>query len=545
MLAATDPWQKTGLWVLTLCAILPFAQTRNFGHVHDDHDLRGEGSLVAQPTTDLQELWTADLFAAPNGTAGGSGFWRPLLLLTSKAEHWITNGEKSPLAWVGHSVNLLIHAFATLGFFAWLCALGYPFLLSWAAAVLFAVHPVHVEAVTWISCRMDVAAAGCVFWAGATLRPEKNQPFLTTVLVLAALLWKESALFALPLICLLAVASGAAWKAALKGPALGLLAYGLLRLFSFDRVVSEDAFLGPESLVDRMYTWLSVLPEVITLSIWPMATQPFRGISSASSLLSPGVLAGGAVLLAGLIAFIAFWRRRQLTGLFVTGTLLLPCILLAPWVQIPIGYKEIAIPLYERHLYLSAGGGCLLGALLLLRLCGRHAYRLPLLALLVAVFVGGITASRAQVWSDDVSLARAGIEAIPQSGDLWNHLGYGHLRRIGHPDYPEALEKALVAFETALRRAPGHRLAALNHFGALRMGGMHAEAMEAAGLLLRSRPSDPAVLDAVASWHVDRGRWAIARDLFRAELATGEALPGVEEAIAICEEMLRGAEGGT
>lgn len=529
--------------------MLPFASSRHWPFVHDDRVLLGPGSLVADPRADLPLLLRADLFGSVERPWGESGYWRPAALSLYGAAHWITDGHPAALPWLAHLITLLAHGLATWGLARLLVALGWHALPAAGAALLFGTHPVQAESAAWISSLCFTAATACGLW-GAVLLVGGRGPrsvLAAIMLFLLALAFKESGVLPVLLAGGLARLAGRGWRRALGAPAAALAVYALVRAVAFHEGVSTGAWTGPADAGTRWLTWLSIVPEVVRLSLWPIVTSPLRPVAAADSWSSPGVLPGALllVLLAGLLLLAA--RRRSLEGLLATGALLGTAGFLAPWAPLGLGFPETSAPLFERHLYLAAAAapvalGLALGA------ARERAPRLVLAACVaVALPLGWIATQRARAWSSDEAFARAGLAVAPQAASLWNHLGVAQLEAYRNAGDVVAGREALAAFERAAALDPDALLPALNRFITLATLGRRADAEEEAGTLLRRFPGEPSVLDNVAWWHLGEGRPQRAAELFDRELRLPRPLPGAASGLseALRElERATGAEAG-
>lgn len=97
------------------------------------------------------------------GADSDAGGYRPLTLAMFAVE-WVVGGER-PIAF--HIANIVLYALLCWGVFA-LARRCLPIAAAWIAAALFAVHPVHVEAVANIVGQAElIAALACV--AGVVL----------------------------------------------------------------------------------------------------------------------------------------------------------------------------------------------------------------------------------------------------------------------------------------------------------------------------------------------------------------------------------------
>lgn len=530
---------------MLLGALLPFAASREWPLVHDDRVLLGPGSLVADPRADVPLLLRADLFGSVDRPWGESGYWRPVALSLYAFSHWITSGDPAALPWVAHVLLLALHALATWGLARLLVALGWHPLPACGAALLFGVHPVQAESAAWISSLCYTGATACGLW-GAVLLVERRGPAAALgagALFLLALGFKESG--ALPVLLGGAVAwlAGRDPRRSLGVPLAALASYAALRGLAFHEGVSTGAWTGPPDAATRWLTWLSIVPDVVRLSLWPSQASPLRPVPAADALLAPGVVAGALVLLVLAGLALQAVRRRSAGGLLAAGTLLGTAGFLAPWAPLGLGFPETNAPLFERHMYLAAAAAPVaLG--LALRGWRERAPRAALGAcLLLALPLGAVAAGRARAWSSDEAFARAGLALAPQAGSLWNHLGVARLEDFRGTGDGAAGREALAAFERARELDPDALLPELNRFIALASLGRRADAEEAAGGLLRRHPDEAAVLDNLAYWHLGDGRARQAAELFERELRLPRPLPGAAPGLAQALEALERAAG--
>ena len=146
------PW---ALGTIIGAALLAYANTFSVPFFYDDN-----GSIVDNPT--LRHFWSWWNVFTPNLADGQTVGGRPLLNL-SLALDYAVHGKS---LWGYHAVNLLIHVLAALTLFGLVRrTLQVPVLtekygadavlLAWGAALLWAVHPLETEAVTYIVQRAE------------------------------------------------------------------------------------------------------------------------------------------------------------------------------------------------------------------------------------------------------------------------------------------------------------------------------------------------------------------------------------------------------
>ena len=145
------PWPTClALGLLVIASYFPVGLN---GFVWDDRAF-----IEALPVQELSGLWR--IWFSPSEIQGEGHYW-PLTYTTFWLEHKLWGF--SPVGF--HTVNLLLHFANTLLLGYLLRALAVPG--AWVIAAVFAVHPVHVEAVAWAIGRKDLLAT--LFYLSAVL----------------------------------------------------------------------------------------------------------------------------------------------------------------------------------------------------------------------------------------------------------------------------------------------------------------------------------------------------------------------------------------
>ncbi|MHC4991991.1 MAG: tetratricopeptide repeat protein, partial [Planctomycetota bacterium] len=134
---ARKPWLGAGLiLVLTLLAYLP---AMHGGFIWDDDDYVSENRVLDSPDA-LRLIWAK----------GNTPQYYPVVFTSFWLEKQAWGLD--PMGY--HIVNILLHAANALLVWTILATLG--FRGAWLVAAIFALHPVHVESVAWITERKNV-----------------------------------------------------------------------------------------------------------------------------------------------------------------------------------------------------------------------------------------------------------------------------------------------------------------------------------------------------------------------------------------------------
>ncbi|HVP65841.1 MAG TPA: hypothetical protein VMT17_01105 [Anaeromyxobacteraceae bacterium] len=376
---------------------------------------------------------------------------RPLLKLTY-ALNWA-----SGLGLAGfHAANLAIHVGNALLTFALFRRLG-PRRdgAALAGALLFALHPVQTEAVTYVSGRStslaaSFALASILAWV---IGRQDSRPALayaaSPVLFAASLLAKESTAV-LPAILLLVEASFGdvpfRWGRALRATALhwAVLGAGALAFASapaYRSMVEGGLALRPHgvNLLTHLHSlaWLSgQVLRIDRLNADPALPQ-VSAPTGASALEALGLV---LALLLGL----AF--RRRPAGFAALWFLL--------WLPAAGWWLPRPEPANDRQLYLAlAGPAWLAGRGLASFLAAGRLRRAAAAALLAALALA--TAARNCVYADDVGFWEDVVAKAPWNARGFNNLGFALARAC-------RLAEAETALAEAVRLDPGYVRAKVN-----------------------------------------------------------------------------------
>ena len=138
-----------GIYLLiTGLSLAVFSQTIHYNFVNFDDDLYVYNAPAIRAGPTLNGIAAA--FTSPH-----AGNWHPLTTLS----HILDCGLYGLNAGGHHATNVVLHTIAALLLFRVLRQMTDAFWKSAIVAALFAVHPLHVESVAWVSERKDVLSA--------------------------------------------------------------------------------------------------------------------------------------------------------------------------------------------------------------------------------------------------------------------------------------------------------------------------------------------------------------------------------------------------
>ena len=493
---------------VAMAALAVFALALGNDFAYDDVPiLLGDPRL--RPPLDLRGIFTGGYWQNSD-----LALYRPVVTL-SFALDWVL-APQSP-AWF-HLTNALLHAAASVLAFLVLARLFEPAAALFGGLV-FAVHPVHVEAVANIVGRAELLAAvfvfaACLVWDGAG----KFRTAAVAGLYALALLSKESAIMLPALLVLLDAGRGErfrhgfrAWARARARPLLALAAVAALYLVVRHAVLGglapgrvdpslELARSGGDRILTALQAWpvfarLFFLPDVLLADYGPRILLPADGLNPAAlagaALVACTVLGGAAALAAG--------ARRAAFGLLWFPVSLLPVSNLL----VPIGVVAAERTLYLPSLSLAVAAAGV--ALALTRVPAGLRRPATAAAAVVLIFLAGRSVLRIPDWKSTDSIMAALVRDRPDSfRGTWH--GARFLRQQGDP------AAASAAYDRAIQLWP-HRQALVIEAAAYAVdSGRLQRAAELASMLVRDWPDDVAGYRLLAGLALDSGDRRAAAD---------------------------------
>jgi tetratricopeptide (TPR) repeat protein len=341
-------------------------------------------------------------------------YYRPLCRASYLLDYQLYGMEPAGF----HAENLLLHLAGVLLLFALGLRLFQQTAPALLAAMLLAVHPIHVEAVAFISARNNLLAL--LFSLGATLllmrAVEKRS---TAAAVLSGLAYflglasKEQGAMVLPVLGAWLLIAPASRPLRLRGlpflvPHLvALAAYLALRSVALGGP-GEAGAIWP-GLAGRLLRNYFLIPAYLRLVAFPDRLSILHELPGDD--LTLWWLPLTWLLLIGLVVYLI--RRPSPAGTFGLLWCGLNLVPVLGFVPIPsTGDTAMA----ERFIHASAAGAWLVVAELAFRAAHRLPRRVAWAGAATLIFaLGARSWSRTQDWKDDLALRRSVVKAAPRS----------------------------------------------------------------------------------------------------------------------------------
>ncbi len=529
--------------VLTLLATAAYANALSNGFVWDDTTQILQNPAL-RPGASWRPLLTSDVWAFMHpGSPAKDNYWRPLQMLSYKAI--VQRFGFSPLPF--HALNLTFHVAATLLAYAVCVQLTRRVAPSAAVAVLFALHPMHTEAVDWISALPELGCAVFYFLAFllfllAIRRAPSDPPgqplrlfrrpalwLLSCASFAIATIWKEMAV-TLPLVIaayLFFVSAGGLpvphrIRIAVRGslPYLATLAVYLAArdyVLGYLAVAMRDWGLSP---LDYALTVADLVGKYWWELLLPLRLNAYYVFDPVRSWAEPRALAALLFLILAAGGVVYSYRRLPLAAFAATWVF----VTLIPVLDLnAVGRNVFA----ERYLYIPSLGFCVLAvSLASLALARLPARRGPWLGACALALVAGLylaqTARRNPIWKNQFTFFSRTLAASPNSPVLANQVASLLFPGRNDPEGAERLFRRALNLAEA-RQPPEPAQAAKSELGLALIAsgrGSHASALALVAAAQRAWPGDPQIPQVRGAVLLQAGNWREAKAVFTAAART-------------------------
>lgn len=341
-------------------------------------------------------------------------------------------------------------------------------IIAFASALLFGTHPIHTEAITYMSASMEITGVLFMFasfylyilWK----ENKKNSVFLYSSVILAFLaVFTYEMTLTLPILILLyEYIFNKKHLRNLFGYLaiyfLPVIAYVVIR-FGFLNMPPRGEYMGGSFWLTILtmakaflkYIELLFLPVNLSINhtlyggIDTIATiEAKKEILLAQSILDLPIFFG--ILTFGFLIFLVFkfWKSYPIVS-FALGWFLVSLIPVSNIVPI----QQV---MSEKYLYIPSFGFVLIIGVLLFFLNQQRRHLFLIILAILAVYYGYTTFERNKDWRSDISIWEKAVEVTPNSPSVHYNLGYAYYKK-------GQIEKAVQEYKRALEINPDYAAA--------------------------------------------------------------------------------------
>ncbi len=484
-------------WILFGFTCLIYANSIPNGFTQDDAIVIYDNEFTTKGVSGIPDIMKYDTFRGFFKESGkdrlvSGGRYRPLTLVFFAVE-WQIFG-KNPF--IGHLVNVILFGLTVvLMFFLLLKMLSktknqsFTWFVAIGSTLLFAAHPIHVEAVANIKGRDEIVAllgslAAAYFVLKYVFDRKKNANWIGVLIFFIALFAKENVITFLGVIPLMLFVftkesigniikitvpyfGAAILFLIIRGQVIGWeMGSAPLELMNnpFVKIANNKYvyFSGGEKLATIFYTLLKYIqldfiPHPLTHDYYPrhVAMKSFSDLTVILSIIIHfGLL---------IFALIQLPKRKTISFaiLFYLGTLFLVSNIVFP----------VGTNMAERFLFMPSVGFCIAFSIIIYHFIVKKETSfkdlIPGLGVIVAISLiyGGLTIKRNMAWKDNYTLFLTDIKVSKNSAKLRNSVGGELIAQAIKPKNAstknQMLKDAIVSLKEAVKIHPNYKNAYL------------------------------------------------------------------------------------
>ena len=524
-------WIKYAWWGIPLLALLVYIPAFNAEYTLDDIPIIEENPYM-RSLDKIPEIWQTHYWAGKID-ANDKGLYRPLTLTTYNLQYNLTGKEAPPF----HIVNILLHALVCFVLMLFLDMVFKDYRLTVLTGLLFAIHPIHTEAVAGIVGRAELMAslfilAGMISYHQWVFKRGLKWMMLLLASAFAAMTSKEHGFLLGPVLVLQELyyvfsQKNYTWNKSSTWSGLGAVAIVSAVIWLYRSTITgppvpHEQWLNV-STGERMATAFRTMAEYIGMHFLPLhlsadywtTDTPIIGFGHPLAILS--------VLFIGGLGFISIFLRHKLPvaswGILFFFLMLLPVSNLF----FAAGFLKA-----ERILYIPSIGLITAIAVLLIKLGDWQNSKYWVIGMISAFSLFSVwrTWTRNGDWQNNYTLALATLRTTPDSPRFNNMMGlelkaqkkskeaiaYFEKSVQANPNHGPALvnlgleyshdkrhTEAVALLEKAVRIDPGNAMAYVNLMAVYREMGDYDKNLEVAEKAMKMFPDYAPVLWNVAN----------------------------------------------
>jgi len=367
--------------------------------------------------------------------------------------------------YIYHLTNLIFHTADSILVFLivyWLLTrvLNRPFekrksmAAALVAALFFSLHPIHVEAVTWISGRKEVLYSFFLLMGfyGYIRYRVHGEPrmvgggFIAALLCFLAGMMSKGTALAFPLLLLTfdlafpAIARRTKLSRRIQEHVTMFIVLVILMTLNVKLATRESMFAAPfgGGSASHLLTISKIIPFYLRLIFLPDALSAVYDVPVAHSVFEPMTALSVFIMIALGAMIILTWRRQPIVAFGIC------------WFIVALGPTLNVIPFgtfaADRYAYLPLFGLCLIAGMIFAELWSRGAtLRLVAIAATIAIAVSCfiVTNGRNRIWKDQTAFWTATRKTAPKNAEVSVGLAMTYMDDMRYDDALAELKQAL------------------------------------------------------------------------------------------------------
>lgn len=497
---------KQRLIAILLIIFLGFGcyfNTLSSSFVWDDTALVEENFLI-KDSRYIGRIFLSDLF---NLRSEGSNFYRPLQSLSYMLDYHLW--KLNPLGY--HLTNIILQIMVAILVYEFILIILSNTAISLITALLFVVHPVHVEAVTYISGRADMLLG--IFLLLSLILFIRGFYLFSLASFVCALLSKELALI-FPFLLILYV-SGFKFPVSQKNPPrfyayLSFFLASVIYLFLRFNIFPHKTIL-PLFNRNSLFSFKAPFLYLKTLLL-PFNLHMSRTVVFPASILEPQVFLS---LLGLILLFFLVFKSSTKAGKFKMFSFALTWFFLFLFPH--LGIFKINAYFAEHFCYLASIGIFLIMAIIFVSLIKKSKIFIALLLSLV-IFYSFLTVEYNFAWQDNEHLLKRILKLSQGSFAAYNNLGSIEEKRGNY-------SKAEEYYLKALNINPDFYRARLNLLRVIYLSGKEEVAISQLKDFIKDRPGSFWAWANLGSMYANRSQYPEAIEAYKQSLSINPSIP--------------------